>query len=141
MNKILFSLFFIFTMSIYFISGAADKLGWVNDNTYRVKGLGYAREGSVEVKKKPMACEAARLDAISNLLLKFAESGIESVKGSIKVETFHDIVRKEFSGIVRGMDVVDSTYYPGKGMCTIIGEISEPGMRQKINNLARKHAR
>jgi len=136
MNKILFLLFFVMSISVYIYTGARDRLGWVDDNTYRVAGKGHAREDASEFQRKSMACEAARLDAIANLMMKFAESGIKSVNGRVKTEVFQNIIRKEFSGTVKGMNVIESTYYEDKRLCKIIGEIYENNMRRRIYRLA-----
>ncbi len=126
---------------ILVFSACTDKDGWVDDNTYRITGIGYPGKNANEASFRLQACEAARIDATSKLLMKFAEAGIKSVKGKVSEEVIRNAVHREFSGIVKGMKVADTIYNDGKKMCQVIVELYEEDMRNKIEKMARGHVK
>jgi hypothetical protein len=118
-----------------------EKGVWVDESTFRVTGTGYAKKGLTGIQGKASACEAARLDAAARMIMKFAETGIDSVKGKVRTEVFKDVVKKEFSGTIRGAMVVKSVYDKASGKCVVLYQIQEKGMKKKIIKLAREQGK
>ncbi len=131
----------LFTFPLLLCSNSMEKGVWVDDSTFRVSGTGYAGKKYTGVQGKASACEAARLDAVARMILKFAETGIESVQGTVKTEVFKDLVKKEFSGTIRGARIVKSTYDKSSGKCVVIYQLEEKEMKKKIIRFAREKGR
>jgi hypothetical protein len=131
----------LFTFPLLLCSNSIERGVWVDESTFRVSGTGYAGKGYTGVQGRASACEAARLDAVAKMIIKFAETGIESVRGKVKTEIFKDVVKREFSGTMRGGMIVNSTYDNASGKCVVIYELKEKEMKKKIIKLAGEQGR
>ncbi len=139
--KKLIRLVSLFTLPLLLCSNSMERGVWVDESTFRVSGTGYAKKEFTGVQGRASACEAARLDAVAKMIIKFAETGIESVRGKVKTEVFKDVVKKEFSGTIRGAMIVKSTYDKASGKCVVVYQLKEKGMKKKIVRLAREQGR
>ena len=104
--------------------------GWIDDDTYRISGEGYAppRETELSIKKE-QACEAAKIDATIKALDKFAQSGAKTIKWKKKYDTKKNI--KSGSGVIKRPYVYATAFDEESNKCIVIIEIKEKDLKKK----------
>jgi len=101
------------------LSDPGFKDGWINSTTLRIRAHGIAKEG-VETRKERhlTARDAAVIDAQSKVLILTGKSRT--------TENGNGVISTEFSGIVRGGQIVQERYDDVTRTCVIIFEINIP---------------
>jgi len=116
------------------------KNGWANANTYRVTGtgtIGRDQDGGTPAQRQVLACEAAQLHAEGQLVERFAQARLRSVKGSVSEEAVRDGIKRRFAGTIRGGRIVWRSFDPATNECRVVYEISEKNLKARVTGQTR----
>lgn len=113
-------------------SSAPIKNGkWLNADTLRIKAEGSINEESFEmpaVKKREMACNAAKLAAMSIAVDILGDSKSDSVF-DVQRETTNGT--RHFSAFIKGGSVIQQSFDKSSNKCTVIYELKEKNLQKK----------
>ncbi len=104
---------------------------FVGDDIYRVKAYGRAKgDGSQvnELQRHESACAAAKLAALGHVMSY--GSGQDAASDSVTAEK--NEAGSSFSGTIRNGTELKKTYDAETGICEVIIEFREPGIKKKI---------
>ncbi len=109
--------------------------GWIDDNTFRVVGMGVAPNSSKDsFQRKVLSKEAALLDAKDKVVSKIVGSYIESVSKSERGVIVQATVEERVAGRLRGGSVIQ-TEWDGEENCVLTYEVSSNNLRGQLDEL------
>lgn len=109
--------------------------GWIDDNTFRVIGMGVPPASSKDpFQRKILSKEAALLDAKDKVVSKIVGSYIESVSKSEKGLIVQKTVEERVAGRLRGGSVIE-TEWDGTENCILTYEVSSNNLRGQLDEL------
>ncbi len=131
----------LFLLSMFALScsstgvSAKNPEGWIDDNTFRVVGMGIAPSSSKDAfERKILSKEAALLDAKDKVVSKIVGSYVESVSKSEKGLIVEKTVEERVAGRLRGGSVIQ-TDWDGSENCTLTYEVSSNNLRAQMDEL------
>jgi len=119
------------------VSGSNQEMprqteGWVDNNTYRVMSVGFARRGMVDkVRRRFYARESALILAQRMVVEHFTDV---SVSGSTTIKNGRVaiiIILKKFSGVITGGNIIYEAYDDNDN-CRMIYEVYNPGLKESV---------
>ena len=109
-----------------------DMEGWIDDDTYQVKALGFAPEDMTEeLQRKYAAKRAAQLNAEARIVEKLVGANVEGKTATEDGVLLSEIIKKDFGGMIKGGAIVLETYDPETQACEIAYQVSAKGLRKK----------
>ncbi len=100
---------------------------WKDEHTFRVRAVGAIRGG--DMRKN---CEDAAVYMAGKIIVeKFTSARYERITGPKEYDAVRKLVSNEFSGLIQSGRVVESRT-EGAGICSIIFEIRETGLKKKV---------
>jgi hypothetical protein len=107
------------------------KSEWYDNDTLRITADGTIEEEAFEypaVRRREMACNSAKLNAMADAINILGEAGSDSVSD----------VKKDgdrFSAFVRGGSVISSSFNPESNKCTVVYELKEKNLKKKAGRV------
>ncbi|MEI0477629.1 hypothetical protein [Brachyspira pulli] len=109
--------------------------GWVNDNTFRVLGLGSPSDDTRDkFRREVEAKQAAELDGKNKIVAKIVGSYIESLSSTEKGMIDEYTIQERVAGRVRGLSVIESKWDSSQN-CTVVMELYGKNLKQRIDEL------
>ena len=123
------------------VKGKSFKTGvWIDDDTFRMVGMGIPMEGSTNVvQRKRTAQEAAELDAQYRILQKFIGAKVVGASGMKNFQHTGTAVAKEASGMIRGGNTFSVTW-DAQQNCEVVYEVKSPGLKKKTITWMKKNS-
>lgn len=137
--KILLILSMLLTFIISCGTGVSKSSpeGWINDDTFRVMGMG-APAGDIDAsdkfRRELTSKQAAELDAKNKIVAKIVGSYIESLSSTEKGMIDEYVIQERVAGRIRGASVVESKWDSYQN-CTVVMELYSKGLRKQMDNL------
>ena len=146
MNKFIKLFFIQITLTLFLIScgsgvSKSRPEGWINDDTFRVMGLGIPSEDidpSDKFRRELTSKKAAELDAKNKIVAKIVGSYIESLSSSEKGMIDEYVIQERVAGRIRGTSVVE-TKWDSKQNCTVVMELYSKGLKRQMDALITKY--
>ena len=115
MKKILIGIFSsVLLISILSCGTGVSKSspeGWINDDTFRVMGMGIPSDDETDkFRREVEAKQAAELDGKNKVVAKIVGSYIESLSSTEKGMIDEYVIQERVAGRVRGLSVVESKW-------------------------------
>jgi hypothetical protein len=108
--------------------------GWIDDNTYRLTGVGVPMRGYTgKTQRRQTARRAAILSAQYSVLEKFTGGRLEGAAGMKDFESTGTAVAQEVAGVIKGGSVVKETYNE-EDDCEVIYEVKAKGLKKKVQS-------
>ena len=146
MNKFI-KLFIMTSMLSLFIiscgSGVSRERpeGWINDDTFRVMGMGSPAE-DIDIydkfRRELTSKQAAELDAKNKIVARIVGSYIESLSSTEKGMIDEYVIQERVAGRIRGTSVVESKW-DSKQNCTVVMELYSKGLKKQVDTLITKY--
>ena len=142
MNKFI-KLFIMTSMLSLFIiscgSGVSRERpeGWINDDTFRVMGMGSPAEDidiDDKFRRELTSKQAAELDAKNKIVARIVGSYIESLSSTEKGMIDEYVIQERVAGRIRGTSVVE-TKWDSKQNCTVVMELYSKNLKKQMDNL------
>jgi len=112
-----------------------DMEGWVNDNTFQVKALGFAKDDTTDpLKRKYEAKRAAQLNAEARIVEKLVGANIEGKTATEDGTLLGEVIKKNFEGMVKGGTVVFEKYDPDTQGCELWYQVEGKGLKKRAQN-------
>lgn len=115
--------------------------GWINDDTFRVMGMGSPSE-DIDVddkfRREVVSRQAAELDAKNKIVAKIVGSYVESLSSTEKGMIDEYVIQERVAGRVRGVSIVESKW-DSKQNCTVVAELYSKGLKKQMDNLISKY--
>ena len=109
--------------------------GWVNDNTFRVLGMGTPSDDITDkFRREVSAKQAAELDGKNKIVAKIVGSYVESLSSAEKGMIDEYVIQERVAGRVRGLSVVESKW-DSQQNCTVVMELYSKNLKSKIDTL------
>lgn len=132
----------LISLSFFFACGGADTMikgesyekreGWIDENTYQVVAIGLPMEGiDSEMQKRSTARDAAIIKAQSRVIEKFVGAEITGKAATENSRLLGEVIKKEFSGVIRSGDVVKETYNE-QGECEIFYRVTGKDLKKNV---------
>ena len=144
MNKFI-KLFIMTSMFSLFIiscgSGVSRERpeGWINDDTFRVMGMGSPSDDIDDKFRREVAAkQAAELDAKNKIAAKIVGSYIESLSSTEKGMIDEYVIQERVAGRIRGASVVE-TKWDSQQNCTVVMELYSKGLKRQMDTLISKY--
>ncbi|MDO6992744.1 hypothetical protein Q5M87_01860 [Brachyspira innocens] len=143
MKKILIGIFSsVLLISILSCGTGVSKSspeGWINDDTFRVMGMGVPSDGETDkFRREVEAKQAAELDGKNKVVAKIVGSYIESLSSTEKGMIDEYVIQERVAGRVRGLSVVESKW-DSKQNCTVVMELYSKGLKSKMDSLVSQY--
>ncbi|PCG20451.1 hypothetical protein [Brachyspira sp. G79] len=143
MKKILVGLFYsVLLVSILSCGTGVSKSspeGWINDNTFRVMGMGIPSNNETDkFRREVESKQAAELDGKNKVVAKIVGSYIESLSSTEKGMIDEYVIQERVAGRVRGLSVVESKW-DSKQNCTVVMELYSKGLKSQIDTLVSQY--
>lgn len=129
----------VFTVSCGKGVSKTSPEGWINEDTFRVMGMGVPDDNITEkFQREITAKQAAELDAKNKIVAKIVGSYIESLTASEKGMINENIIQERVKGRVRGVTIIESKW-DSKQNCTVIAEVATKGLKKQVDELIKKY--
>ncbi|WP_020004655.1 hypothetical protein [Brachyspira innocens] len=143
MKKILIGIFSsVLLISILSCGTGVSKSspeGWINDDTFRVMGMGVPSDDETDkFRREVEAKQAAELDGKNKVVAKIVGSYIESLSSTEKGMIDEYVIQERVAGRVRGLSVVESKW-DSKQNCTVVMELYSKGLKSKMDSLVSQY--
>ena len=143
MKKILIGLFCsVLLVSILSCGTGVSKSspeGWINDNTFRVMGMGIPSDDETDkFRREVESKQAAELDGKNKVVAKIVGSYIESLSSTEKGMIDEYVIQERVAGRVRGLSVVESKW-DSKQNCTVVMELYSKGLKSQMDSLVSQY--
>ena len=113
--------------------------GWVNDDTFRVMGMGSpSKDISDKFIREVNAKQAAELDGKNKIAAKIVGSYIESLSSTEKGMIDEYVIQERVAGRVRGLSVIESKW-DSQQNCTVVMELYSKGLKKQMDTLVTKY--
>ncbi len=138
-KKVLLAVLFLVSILVVSCSSTGVTVknpeGWIDDNTFRVVGMGVAPNSSKDsFQRKLLSKEAALLDAKDKVVSKIVGSYIESVSKSERGVIVQSTIEERVAGRLRGGSVIQ-TEWDGEENCILTYEVSSNNLRGQLDEL------
>ena len=144
MIKKIFNIAFALSAIIFMIScgtGVSRNRpeGWINDDTFRVMGMGSpSRDVDDKFRRELVSKQAAELDAKNKIVAKIVGSYIESLSSTEKGMIDEYVIQERVAGRIRGTSVVE-TKWDSQQNCTVVMELYSKGLKRQMDTLISKY--
>ncbi len=144
MIKKIFNIAFALSAIIFMIScgtGVSRNRpeGWINDDTFRVMGMGSpSRDVDDKFRRELVSKQAAELDAKNKIAAKIVGSYIESLSSTEKGMIDEYVIQERVAGRIRGTSVVE-TKWDSQQNCTVVMELYSKGLKKQMDSLVSKY--
>ena len=143
MKKILIGIFSsVLLISILSCGTGVSKSspeGWINDDTFRVMGMGIPSDDETDkFRREVEAKQAAELDGKNKVVAKIVGSYIESLSSTEKGMIDEYVIQERVAGRVRGLSVVESKW-DSKQNCTVVMELYSKGLKSQMDSLVSQY--
>ena len=144
MIKKIFNIAFALSAIIFMIScttGVSRNRpeGWINDDTFRVMGMGSpSRDVDDKFRRELVSKQAAELDAKNKIAAKIVGSYIESLSSTEKGMIDEYVIQERVAGRIRGTSVVE-TKWDSQQNCTVVMELYSKGLKRQMDTLISKY--
>lgn len=113
--------------------------GWINENTFRVLGMGVPDDNITDKFQREITSkQAAELDAKNKIVSKIVGSYIESLTASEKGMINENVIQERVAGRIRGVTIIESKW-DSKQNCTVVSEVSIKGLKKQVDELIKKY--
>ena len=115
--------------------------GWINDDTFRVMGMGLPSEDidpTDKFRRELASKQAAELDAKNKIVAKVVGSYIESLSSTEKGMIDEYVIQERVGGRIRGASVVE-TKWDSQQNCTVVMELYSKGLKKQMDTLVAKY--
>ena len=115
--------------------------GWINDDTFRVMGMGSPSpdiDTSDKFRRELASKQAAELDAKNKIVAKIVGSYIESLSSTEKGMIDEYVIQERVGGRIRGASVVESKW-DSQQNCTVVMELYSKGLKKQMDALVTKY--
>ena len=113
--------------------------GWINDDTFRVMGMGSPSDDiDDKFRREVVAKQAAELDAKNKIAARIVGSYIESLSSTEKGMIDEYVIQERVAGRIRGASVVE-TKWDSKQNCTVVMELYSKGLKKQVDTLITKY--
>ena len=113
--------------------------GWINDDTFRVMGMGSPSDDIDDKFRREVAAkQAAELDAKNKIAAKIVGSYIESLSSTEKGMIDEYVIQERVAGRIRGTSVIESKW-DSKQNCTIVMELYSKNLKKQMDNLVTQY--
>ena len=113
--------------------------GWINDDTFRVMGMGIPSDDETDkFRREVEAKQAAELDGKNKVVAKIVGSYIESLSSTEKGMIDEYVIQERVAGRVRGLSVVESKW-DSKQNCTVVMELYSKGLKSQMDSLVSQY--
>ena len=134
------------TLSLLFIScgngvSKSRPEGWINNDTFRVMGLGSPAKDidtTDKFRRELTSKQAAELDAKNKIVAKIVGSYIESLSSTEKGMIDEYVIQERVAGRIRGTSVVE-TKWDSKQNCTVVMELYSKNLKKQMDSLVSKY--
>ncbi|MBI4976179.1 MAG: hypothetical protein HZC28_01785 [Spirochaetes bacterium] len=118
---------------------AGKSEGWLDNDTFRVMGLGVVPKNVENVmQKKIMSKEAALIDAKEKMVSKIVGSYIESTGATENGELIGKVVKEKAAGSLRGVSIID-TKWDAEYNCEIVAELKSENLKKFMDDLIKAY--
>ena len=143
MKKILIGIFSsVLLISILSCGTGVSKSspeGWINDDTFRVMGMGIPSDDETDkFRREVEAKQAAELDGKNKVVAKIVGSYIESLSSTEKGMIDEYVIQERVAGRIRGASVVE-TKWDSQQNCTVVMELYSKGLKSQMDALVTKY--
>ena len=144
MIKKIFNIAFALSAIIFMIScgtGVSRNRpeGWINDDTFRVMGMGSpSRDVDDKFRRELVSKQAAELDAKNKIAAKIVGSYIESLSSTEKGMIDEYVIQERVAGRIRGTSVVE-TKWDSQQNCTVVMELYSKDLKKQMDTLISKY--
>ena len=112
-----------------------DMEGWVSDDIFQVKALGFAKDDTTDpLKRKYEAKRAAQLNAEARVVEKLVGANIEGKTATEDGTLLGEVIKKNFAGEIKGGTIVFEKYDPDTQACEIWYQVEAKGLKKKAMN-------
>ena len=112
-------------------------IGWIDNNTYRAKAIGTAKEkdsNQSQTAKIYTSCMSAKTQARAKIIQKFANIKTDFIKKSkIIVKDENGIKKTFYQGILRKSKIIYQRFNPQDDSCTVIIEVQYKNLKNIYN--------
>ena len=115
--------------------------GWINDDTFRVMGMGSPADNidtDDKFRRELTAKQAAELDAKNKIVARIVGSYIESLSSTEKGMIDEYVIQERVAGRIRGASVVE-TKWDSKQNCTVVMELYSKNLKKQVDTLITKY--
>ena len=113
--------------------------GWINDDTFRVMGMGSPSDDiDDKFRREVVAKQAAELDAKNKIAARIVGSYIESLSSTEKGMIDEYVIQERVAGRIRGASVVE-TKWDSKQNCTVVMELYSKNLKKQVDTLITKY--
>lgn len=144
MIKKIFQIIFL-TSSLLFVISCGTGVsrnrpeGWINDDTFRVMGMGSPSDDiDDKFRREVVSKQAAELDAKNKIAAKIVGSYIESLSSTEKGMIDEYVIQERVAGRIRGASVVE-TKWDSQQNCTVVMELYSKGLKKQVDALITKY--
>ncbi|HJH55724.1 MAG TPA: hypothetical protein K8V77_06550 [Brachyspira hyodysenteriae] len=135
------SMFWLFLISCGTGVSKSRPEGWINDDTFRIMGMGIPAEDidiDDKFRRELTSKQAAELDAKNKIVAKIVGSYIESLSSTEKGMIDEYVIQERVAGRIRGASVVE-TKWDSKQNCTVVMELYSKGLKKQVDSLITKY--
>jgi len=108
--------------------------GWLDNDTFQVRGLGAPNPDSVGlVKRKSQAKNAALIAAQARVVELMIGAEIKGATGSSDGESTGIVLTKEFQGVVKGGSIVEETFDDEQN-CEVVYQVTGKNLKKRVKD-------
>ena len=143
-NIIILTILTVFAMLIVSCGTGVSRSrpeGWINDDTFRVMGMGSPADdidSSDKFRREITSKQAAELDAKNKIVAKIVGSYVESLSSTEKGMIDEYVIQERVGGRIRGASVVE-TKWDSQQNCTVVMELYSKGLKKQMDTLVAKY--
>jgi hypothetical protein len=113
----------------------AGMEGWIDDNTFQVKAMGFAPENITDVnQRKYMAQRAAQVNAEARIVEKIIGASVEGKTATENGQLLGEVIKKNFQGYIKGGTIVEKTFDKETQACEITYRITGTKLKKKVES-------
>ncbi|EKV57864.1 hypothetical protein A966_03076 [Brachyspira hampsonii 30446] len=140
----LFIIVLMFSLLVISCGSGVSKTrpeGWINDDTFRVMGMGSPAkdiDSDDKFRRELTSKQAAELDAKNKIVSRIVGSYIESLSSTEKGMIDEYVIQERVAGRIRGASVVE-TQWDSQQNCTVVMELYSKGLKKQVDALITKY--
>ena len=113
----------------------AGMEGWIDENTFQVKAMGFSPENITDVnQRKYMAQRAAQVNAEARIVEKIIGASVEGKTATENGQLLGEVIKKSFEGNIKGGTIVQKTFDKETQACEVTYQVTGTKLKKKVES-------
>ena len=113
----------------------AGMEGWIDDNTFQVKAMGFAPENITDVnQRRYMALRAAQVNAEARIVEKIIGESVQGKTATENGQLLGEVIKKTFGGNIKGGTIVQKTFDKETQACEVTYQVTGTKLKKKVES-------